>query len=82
MQIHEKSNSNRTSEFQEALISLKTHFGIFLFIMKKHFWKGQTFLKFLNITYASRVWGASKKSLVKVCSTRNNKKITYYNSGK
>ena len=27
--------------------------------MKNIFWKGQPFLKFLNITYASRVWGAS-----------------------
>lgn len=37
MQIHEKSNSNRTSEFQEALISLKTHFGIFVFHYEKTF---------------------------------------------
>ena len=28
--------------------------------MKKFFWKGQPFLKVLNITYASRVWGASR----------------------
>ena len=28
--------------------------------MKKCFWKGQPFLKVLNMTYASRVWGASR----------------------